>query len=40
MIPNEKDNTRVFVSNFIYRNIELFSFDKKKMKMKLLKKLK
>ena len=30
IIPNEKNNnTRVFVSNCIYRNIASFSFDKK-----------
>jgi len=29
IIPNEKNNTRLFVSNCIYGNIESFSFDKK-----------
>ena len=29
IIPNEKNNTRVFVSNCIYGNIETFSYEKK-----------
>ena len=29
IIPNEKNNTRIFVSNCIYGNIESFSFEKK-----------